>query len=289
MPDREEYVVTDDGARLWTATVGTGRPFVWCHGGPGDADNLSPLVAMLADVARVRRYEQRACGRSSGVPPFTMARSVADLEALRRHWGHERWLVGGVSFGAALALAYAAEHPERVEGVAFVSCLVRLAGQPDWFEEYRRAHLARMPQPARVRYLELRRLRRENGDADPALAAEARQIALAAEFADARTARRFAGQLEAELAAMNHEVNRELGEDFVRYFAAPELRPKLRALACPVLLVHGAEDPRPLAALEALAAELSNGRLVPLSSVGHFPIWEAPPALREVLREFAIA
>jgi proline iminopeptidase len=214
-----------------------------------------------------------------------MARSVADLEALRRHWGHEHWLVGGMSFGAALALAYAGEHPDRVQGVAFVSCLVRLAGQPDWFDGYRRAHLERIPEPARARFLELRRLRRESGDADPAVAAEARRIALAAEFADAATARHFAGQLEAELAAVNHEVNRELGDDFVRYFAAPELRSRLRALRCPVLLVHGEADPRPMEAVEALAAELPHARVVRLPGAGHFPLWETPDALQGLLRE----
>jgi proline iminopeptidase len=284
--EREEYVLTDDGARLWTATLGAGRPFVWCHGGPGDPDTLAPVAGMLADAALVHRYEQRACGRSTGGPPHTMARSVADLEALRRHWRHARWLVGGVSFGAALALAYAAEHPERVEGVAFVSCLVRLAGQPDWFEAYRRARLELIPAPARARYLELRRLRQEGRDADPALAAEARRLALAAEFADGETARRFADQLEAELAAVNHEVNRDLGEDFFRYFAAPGLRPRLRALACPVLLVHGAADPRPVEAVEALSAELPRARLVRLPGAGHFPLWEAPEALRGHLRAF---
>jgi proline iminopeptidase len=190
-----------------------------------------------------------------------------------------------VSFGAALALAYAAEHPDRVEAVAFVSCLVRLAGQPDWFDDYRRAHLARIPEPARARYRALRRLRKEAGDADPDLAAEARRIALAAEFADAEVARRFAGQLEAELAAVNHEVNRELGDDFVRYFATPEVQARLRVLRCPVLLVHGEADPRPVAAVEALAAELPQARVVRLPGAGHFPLWETPDTLQRLLRE----
>jgi proline iminopeptidase len=283
---REEYVCMDDGARLWTATQGRGRPFVLCHGGPGGTDTLVPVAAMVDDLALVHRYEQRACGRSSGGPPYTMARSIADLEALRRHWGHGRWLVGGVSFGAALALAYAIEHPERVQALVYVSCAVRLAGQPDWTEQFRLARVERMPEPERGCYLELQRRRHDGADADASLATETRRLAMSTEFGDTEVARRMAGRLEAELAGVNHEVNRELGEDFERYFLAPDISTRLRKLDCPVLLVHGTADPRPVAAVEVLAEELPRARLVRLPGVGHFPHWEAPEALRDLLRGF---
>jgi pimeloyl-ACP methyl ester carboxylesterase len=127
----EETIAADDGAGLHAVTEGRGRPLVLCHGGPGGADTLGPLAALVTDIALVHRYDQCACGRSDGGPPFTMARWVADLDALRRHWGHRCWVVGGHSFGAALAIAYALEHPERTEAVIYVSCIVRLHGQPD--------------------------------------------------------------------------------------------------------------------------------------------------------------
>jgi proline iminopeptidase len=178
MTGDQTYVDVDGRARLWTATQGSGLPVVLCHGGPGGVDTLAPLAAMIDDLALVHRYEQRACGRSSGGPPFTMGRSVADLEALRRHWGHARWVVGGHSYGAALALAYAIEHPERTRAVVYLSCIVRLDGQPDWHAQYQRARLERLPAARRDRFLELRRLREERGDLDPALAAKLRQLTL---------------------------------------------------------------------------------------------------------------
>src|ERR671922_2421357 len=125
---REEAVEVDDGARLWTVTEGDGRPVALCHGGPGGTDTLAPLARLLVDGCRVHRYEQRACGRSSGGRPFTMRRWVADLDALRRHGGHRRWVVVGHSFGAAVALAYALEHPDRTEAIVYLSCVVRLEG-----------------------------------------------------------------------------------------------------------------------------------------------------------------
>jgi proline iminopeptidase len=281
---REEIVELDDGARLWTVTHGEGRPMICCHGGPGGTDTLAPLARMIADMARVHRYDQRACGRSSGGPPFTMARWIADLEGLRRHWGHRRWVVAGHSFGAALALAYALEHPERTEAIVYLSCVVRLHGQPDWYDQYRQARRERMTPELRRRYLELRRRRDAATVPSPALEAELRMLSARTDFADPTGAEQLVEQQQAELAAVNSEVNRTLGVDFQHYFAHPALRERLRALDIPVLLVHGEADPRPLAAVQALATQLRHSRLVVLDGVAHFPYLEAPSDLRRVLR-----
>jgi dienelactone hydrolase len=40
-----------------------------------------------------------------------LTRYIADIEFLRRHFGHERWLVAGHSWGAGLVLRYALAHP----------------------------------------------------------------------------------------------------------------------------------------------------------------------------------
>jgi proline iminopeptidase len=282
----EEFVDVDDGARLWTSTQGSGRPIVLCHGGPGGTDNLSTVADMISDVVRVHRYEQRACGRSSGGPPFTMARSMEDLEVLRGHWGHRRWVVGGHSFGAALALAYALEHPDAVEAVVCLSCVVRLAGQPDWYERYRTARLERIPEDLRPRFLALLRIREAGDEAARAATAELRTLGAPTDFGDPRKAARWQPLLEAELASGNDEVNRELGADFTRYFPAPSVLDALRALEVPALLVHGDADPRPVAAVEALQAELPRSQLIVLRDVGHLPFWEAPEELREQLRQF---
>jgi pimeloyl-ACP methyl ester carboxylesterase len=124
-----------------------------------------------------------------------------------------------------------------------MSCVVRLHGERDWHEDYRRTRLARIPEPQRQRYTELRRRRDVEGDVDPALAAELRQLGIATEFADARVAERFEAELHAALASVNDVVNRELGADFARHFASPRIRERLRNLDVPVLVVHGDADP----------------------------------------------
>ena len=257
-----------------------------CHGGPGGTDTLGPISAMIADIARVHRYDQRGCGRSSGGRPFTMARWVADLEQLRLHWGHERWAVGGHSFGAALALAYALEHPERTEAVLFVSCCIRLAGQPDCYAQFRHARLERIPEAEQARFAELRRRRGQAGGLNAEERSELRKMSARTEFGDPAAADRFGPQMDAELSMVNEVVNLELGADFADYFAAGSVPDRLRGLDLPVLVMHGEADPRPVAAARALAAMLPRSRLVVLSGVGHHPHLEAPQAFRQAVRDF---
>ncbi len=130
----EEFVDVYD-VRLWTTRTGVGLPIVLCNGGPGCGDYLEPVAAVMEDLAHVHRWEQRGCGRSGKTGPYDQATAIADLEELRRHFGYERWVVGGHSWGANLALAYACEHPERVLG------MISLSGTgitEAWTAEYRR-------------------------------------------------------------------------------------------------------------------------------------------------------
>jgi len=84
----------------------------------------------LEPLTTVHRFDQRGCGGSDDAPEYTFARYIADLEALRRHWGHDDWVVVGHSFGATLALAYAAANPGRTRAVGYLS------GVGDWRSAY---------------------------------------------------------------------------------------------------------------------------------------------------------
>ena len=95
---------------------------VLCPGGPGLWDYLSDLAALLAPQHTVVRFEQRGCGRSTGREgPFTVEQAVDDLEQLRSALGIGRWAVLGHSWGAELALRYAAQHPGRTSSVAYIA------------------------------------------------------------------------------------------------------------------------------------------------------------------------
>ena len=61
------------------------------------------------------RYDERGCGLSdSEVGDPSVETWVGDLEAVVDAAGLDRFTLLGISQGAAIAVAYAAEHPERV-------------------------------------------------------------------------------------------------------------------------------------------------------------------------------
>ncbi len=76
---------------------------------------------MVGDLASVIRFERRGCGRSDPAALYNLESAVEDLEVVREHYGFKHWMVGGHSWGADLALAYALGHPERVLGLVGIA------------------------------------------------------------------------------------------------------------------------------------------------------------------------
>lgn len=91
-PVAEGYVVTADSVRLFFRVAGRGPDtLVAIHGGPGvDLESIYGGFLPLADRHTVIFYDQRGAGRST-LPSDTLKlaaeRQVADLDAVRRHFG----------------------------------------------------------------------------------------------------------------------------------------------------------------------------------------------------------
>ncbi len=132
-----EKFIEHTGVRLWTIDQGAGFPLMLCNGGPGLADYLQPIANMLTDFVRVIRFEQRGCGRSDAAGPYDIQTCLQDIEAIRRYYEIERWIIGGHSFGADLALLYALAYPQAAAGVV---CLAggMVSDDRQWHVEYRR-------------------------------------------------------------------------------------------------------------------------------------------------------
>jgi len=121
-PLTSTMLAVGDGHELYVETSGTpdGIPAVYLHGGPGSG--CQPDHRRLFDPQRFHAvlFDQRGAGRSrpkGGRDANTLPHLIADMEAIRVHFGIARWLVVGGSWGATLALAYAQAHPERVSGI----------------------------------------------------------------------------------------------------------------------------------------------------------------------------
>ena len=116
---------TADGVCLAVASVGEGPVVVktanWLNHLEQDwrGPIWGPLIRRLASSGlRVVRYDGRGNGLSDReVVDISFDAFLRDLEAVVDGLGLERFALFGVSQGAAIAVAYAAAHPERVSKV----------------------------------------------------------------------------------------------------------------------------------------------------------------------------
>jgi pimeloyl-ACP methyl ester carboxylesterase len=107
-------------AGLRVRTYGTsGAAVIVLHGGPAAVGCPGPMARALGDSFHVLEPWQRG----SGDVPLTVARHMADLHALIQTFcPEEKPALVGESWGAMLALAFAAAHPECIGPIALVGC-----------------------------------------------------------------------------------------------------------------------------------------------------------------------
>jgi proline iminopeptidase len=204
--------------------------------------------------------------------PVGWREQVEDLEALRVLWDIPRLVLAGYSWGGLLALLYALEHPDRVERLALVSAAPAWRGARAEFERRLAERNAAPDVQAARRAVQDGGLRERNPE-------EYRQrmfeFSVAGYFHDWHRAReltpfRITGRTQ-------QEVWESLG-DF-------DLRARLGGLALPAVVLHGEDDPIPIATAEELA-RLLQAPIHRLPACGHVPYVEAPEEFTRLLDEF---
>jgi len=236
---------------------------------------------MIGDLATVYRYDQRGGGRSTGDPPFTVARFVEDLEALREHWGHAAWVVGGHSWGAWLSLMYAMAHGSRV--TAIIGLDMPPPPSEGWRESYQRVRDSRLSSREQTFFEEIRQRRRSG---EPISAEEERQsvhLNWRTDFAQPDAIPDFNRDPLFAFPA-NHEVNRALVEEMDGFAATRDVAPSLGSIRAPAMFIHGTGEPRPPP--ESVIAALPNAHLRTIDDAGHLPWFEQPTTVAGALREF---
>ena len=264
-----------NGVEIFERRAGSGPPVVVLHGGPGaHHDYLLPEFDALSQGHELIYYDQRGGGRSpvGREVPVGWREHVADLEALRGHWRLDRLTLVGYSWGGLLALLYAIRHPDRVERLALVS------PAPSWRaarDEFERRFQARTMAPT---LQTARQALRESGlrQKDPAAhAARLFELAVAGYFHDPAKATGLTPFRITERTRV--EVWESLG-DF-------DLRPSLRTLGIPALVLHGDDDPIPWEAARE-TAECLQASFHLVRDCGHVPYVEAFEEFVEVVGGF---
>ncbi|PTY38261.1 guanylate cyclase [Saccharospirillum sp. MSK14-1] len=115
------FCTTQDNVRIAYASAGTGAPIVKVASWPNhidydwDAPVWSPLFHDLATDHRFIRYDQRGSGLSEwDVEDLSFDASVNDLKTVVDTNQLNQFTLLGIAQGAAVAIAYAVKHPQKV-------------------------------------------------------------------------------------------------------------------------------------------------------------------------------
>lgn len=254
----------------WTDTSGVslryvlsgtgGASLVLLHELGGTLESWAPVLGALEPHCAVLRFDQRGHGLSEKIrEPFTVDDQVSDLHAVLRaaRLAGPYWLVGAAA-GAAVAVKFAASHPQDVAGL--VMCAPALSSDP-----------------SRSTYLQSR----------SALAAKRGMRAIA----EASLERSYPEAIR-DLAVFRDYRARFLANDPVSYGLANqalsglELSGALAALRCPCLVLAGRFDVlRPPALLETQAALLASAEFR-VVDCGHLMPVQAPTELGSTILDF---
>ena len=216
-------------------------------------------VEALAGRFRTLRYDQRGHGGSPALADrASLADFGADLDALLTHFDIERCVLVGLSMGVPTVLDAHARAPGRTE--ALVLCDGQAATAPGGAKGW----------AARID------------------AAEAGGM----EAAAAGAVERWFGEVFRAEGRAEETLRTAASVPLAGFRAAAtalqdyDYRHVLASIACPTLLVAGANDIALLPSAEALHDAIAGARMVRIEGAGHLPNVERPDTFNAALRAF---
>lgn len=109
---------------------------VFIHGGPGAGCEPANRRFFDPEIYRIFLFDQRGAGRSrphGSLENNTTRSLISDMEKIRLHFGVEKWVLFGGSWGSTLALAYAQAHPVRVMAMVLRGIFLCRPHEIRWF------------------------------------------------------------------------------------------------------------------------------------------------------------
>jgi proline iminopeptidase len=275
----EGYVNGADGVRLFYRKVGKGVDYiVYLHGGPGLSINDGGYdIEPLAGNHTLIMYDQRGAGHSDIIKDpalLTATYDVRDLEALRAHFGIEKMTLIGLSWGSGLAALYAAEHPDRISRIVFLSPM----------PPARTPYMTQRTEKTGALITEKDRARLTQIAADYPNASDEKLKGLCEErihilfgpylFNVANYARTRGNECNIPAAAIRNQA--AVAQATFGSLGDWDFRPGLARLKVPVLVVEGEKTYVPLDATREWAKSAPGARLLLLPGAGHLNYLERP-------------
>ena len=250
MEPQIRFCTSADGTRIAYATLGEGPPLVQVGPWGGDVGrewekpDCRPALESMRRGRLYVAFDRRGVGASQReVDVFSLEAQVADVAAVADHLGLERFDLLGVLDGAAISIAYAVEHPQRVSRLALWSpypCGVEIV------------------RPGAARGL-VELIRGNWGLARRAIAAVV--------FPSGPT------ELQGWFSeSLRRSLSPEVTAKCIEFYATVDVRPLLSRVKAPTLVLHrrGNRD-APISAAMAVAALVPDARFVALEGDMDYP------------------
>ena len=255
--------------RLHVVERGEGLPLLVLHGGPGlDHRSFGDYLDPLADRLRLVYVDQRGQGRSAPAAreTWTLGRMAADVVALARTMGFDRYAVLGHSYGSFVALQSAVDFPDERGPLILSGCLPssryleRVADRLAAFE------------PVELREQVTRSWERETTVETPEDVAEIWRDQVPYHFADPRDPR----IPEYERRSAGAVYSPEILSHFARSgYGGIEVEDRLGEIRRPVLVLAGRQERTcVLEGAEAIARGVPGARLVVFEHSAHMAFVE---------------
>jgi pimeloyl-ACP methyl ester carboxylesterase len=250
-------------------------PVVCVHGYTSSAEAFNAVARRLGDRAHLVAMDVRGHGESAWSPEgaYQYADQAGDLAALVDQLGLDRFVLIGTSMGGIIAMAYAAQHADRLRGL-----VINDIG-PD--AEAGSSRITDMVGSRPADFASLDEAMEYRRQSSPITAGrpleDQRETALG--VLRQRPDGRWAWKMDP--AYIEQRVKRGAP-------ARPQLWPALETLPCPTQVVWGTDsDVLSEAQAKRMAAALPKGELVSVPGVGHAPTLVEPSVLAALDRLLA--
>jgi proline iminopeptidase len=290
------YVTTSDSARLFYKIAG--RPgagvdtIIAIHGGPGlDLESIyNDFAAGLGRTHVVIFYDQRGGGKSElpvDTSRLVAERQIQDLDEVRQHFGLAKVTLVAHSYGPLLAASYAIAHPDAVKRMVFFGPVPPRRG--DFFTRYGQNINARLDSAQRASLARFGGIMTSDSASDDAIRAACRNywaIGLRPRLASPNAMRVVKSDLCAtDPKGIRYGMTTANGV-IMNSYGDWDLRPSLRTLDVPLLVVHGQQETIPMDLIEEWVTSMPHARLIKVANAAHFTYAEQPELVWSVVERF---
>ena len=290
------YLTMSDSARIFYKIAG--RPgagidtIIAIHGGPGlDLESIyNDFAARLGRTHVVIFYDQRGGGKSelpNDTARLVAARQIEDLDEVRQHFGLTKVTLVAHSYGPLLAASYAIAHPDAVKKMVFFGPVPPRRG--DFFARYGRNINARLDSSQRASLARFGGIMTNDSSTDDAIRSACRAywaIGLRPRLASPNAMRVVRSDLCATDPKGIRYGMRTANGVIMNSYGDWDLRPSLRTLDIPLLVVHGQEETIPMDLIEEWVTSMPRARLVKVPNAAHFTYAEQPVLVWSVVERF---